>query len=225
MPTQVMFKQGDCVVHARRPEWGDGVVRQVTAIAHDGRDAQRLVVDFPNKGRVTINTAIATLQAKEGNATMSSTSTFPNRKFRESPSRPTPDMGGSGGWLDRLSGTNKGHMSELWAMPASFNDVFASWSDRLKAVLDTYRYGTDSRHARNILDWAVEQTGLSDPLTKYTRSELEQAFPRYIRDRDNYLFDMLRTLKRENRGDVVKQVRAECKIPAAVSMLDRGFRV
>ncbi len=239
-PPQVMFKQGDRVLHARRPEWGDGLVRQATAIAHDGKDAQRLIVDFPNKGRVTINTAIASLQAKEGNTTMSSSTTFPTRGFKSASTRNFDDLsngsgsgansgGGSGGtsgggWLDRLAGNNNGHMSELWAMPASFNDVFASWGDRLKAVLATYRYGTDPRHARNILDWACEQTGLADPLTKYSRSELEHAFPRYIRDRDNYLFDMCRTLKRENRMDVIREVRAQCKLPAAMSMLDKAGR-
>ena len=51
--------------HGRRPEWGDGTVDRAVSIKHEGRPAQRLIVRFAHRGRVSINTAIAELRRKE----------------------------------------------------------------------------------------------------------------------------------------------------------------
>ena len=41
------------------------------------------------------------------------------------------------------------------------------------------------------MDWAVAQTGLDDPLTRFTRQELEQRFDRWAFERDTYLAKLL----------------------------------
>ena len=51
-------------------------------------------------------------------------------------------------------------------------DPFSSATERLKATLDNFRFNAQ---ARPLIDWAIAQTGLDDPLTLYTRQELEQA--------------------------------------------------
>lgn len=199
------FDRGDAVMHPRKPEWGQGVVKDAHTITHEGRPAQRLAVDFANRGRVVINTAVAPLitpeKAKEQEKTMT-TST-------------------SGGWLASLekSATGQGH--ELWSLPHDLTDPFASLIDRLKATLKTYHFSTEPR---SLMEWATVQTGLDDPLSKYTRSELEQAFPRFARDRDQHLKDLVRQLKRKGLHVELKQVVNKTQMPAARSALDKAVR-
>ncbi len=61
MTEQREFQRGDVVIHPRRPEWGRGVVKEASHITYQGDAAQRVAVQFANKGRVVINTAVAPL--------------------------------------------------------------------------------------------------------------------------------------------------------------------
>ncbi len=128
-----------------------------------------------------------------------------------------------GGWLAELeSRANGGQQShELWDLPEELSDPFLSDEARLIATLETYKYSTEPR---SLMEWAQRQTGLEDPLSKYTRTDMEQAFPRYARDRDNHLKDLVRQLKRGGRQQMVEQVRNKCQIPAAVSAVDKALR-
>lgn len=209
------FTRGDVVLHPRRPEWGEGRVDQALTIVHEGQPAQRLVVTFTHYGRTTINTALAPLIAKEGNPPMSTTHTSSNRTFNAA-STNAPSSGR--GWLADLEG--KPRQGELWALPEALTDPFDSVARRLAATLETYRFNNSPR---SLLEWAIAQTGLSDPLTKYTRHELEQVFPRFVRDRDNHLFDLVRTLKRQNRQDILQDALRTATLPAARDMLQRAL--
>jgi hypothetical protein len=212
------FKRGDQVVHPLRPEWGEGIVENASTIAHQGTPAQRLVIRFANYGLVTINTGIAPLLAKEVVTSMGSTLA----------SSTTSSQSGSsfgGGWLADLE--SKPRNGELYALPADLTDPFASLAKRLSAILETYRFTADQRvpgGARSILDWAMAQTGLADPLTKYTRHELEQAFPRFARDRDALLQELVRTLKKQGRRDVLEQTRQSITLAAAKQAFERALR-
>ncbi len=215
------FKRGDSVIHPRRPEWGDGVVEQAIDIVHEGQPAQRLVITFANYGRVTINTAIAGVFAKEGYASMlhsSSSSHSSTTTLSGTPPRPRI------GWLDALDQSRNADQHELWRLTDGMTDPFLPLSKRLQNTLDSYRYGNDPRHARHILDWAVAQTRLNDPLTKYTRHELEQGFRRYVRDRDNHLFDLVRQIKRQGGQGVLAQILGSTTEPLAHQTLDRAIR-
>ncbi len=208
MSLLIDFRRGDVVHHPKRPEWGDGTIEQVVAITHEGKPAQRLIINFINHGRVTINTGIAPLVPKGSSSTMSNRSA--------SSSAAVPD------WLAPSKARNTGE--ELYRLPDAMTDPFASWNKRLEATLDSYRYGNDARNARAILDWAVAQTLLNDPLSKYSRPELEQAFPRFVRDRDNHLHQMVRALKKQGKSDVLQQVLATTTNPAAKAALQRMMR-
>jgi len=59
------FRVGDEVVHPLRREWGTGVIQQAAPASHQGKQGQRLVVQFANQGRVTINTAVVPLVSKD----------------------------------------------------------------------------------------------------------------------------------------------------------------
>jgi hypothetical protein len=219
MPDSAQFARGDKVVHTRRPEWGQGVVDHATAIVHEGRAAQRLVVVFAHYGRVTVNTALAPLLPAPAAGAVQ-----PVGAARQE-SHTLPTGGGGGGWLANLSHTNP--KGELWQLPDALTDPFAPLSRRLAATLDTFRYSADAHDPasqRSLLDWAIAQTGLHDPLSKYTRHDLEQAFPHYTRDRDNHLFELVRLIKRQGKPELVEQAKQHCPNPAARSALERAQR-
>ncbi len=196
------YQQGDVVTHPKRPEWGQGVVKHSQAIVHEGAAAQRLSVEFANRGRVVINTAVAPLAPKGKKKTMSSSITS------------------SGGWLDQLEQGNK-NTHELWELPEALTDVFTSDLQRLLATLETYKFTTEPRP---LIDWAVGQTGMDDPLSKYTRHDLEQAFARFARDRDLHLKEMVRQLKRNGKQQVLVQARNKTKVLAGQAAIDRAMR-
>lgn len=244
MTTPIRFAQGDTVRHPKRPEWGLGTVRSIQAIAQpDGTRAQRLTVDFANQGRKNINTAIAPL-IRDGEAKPVAPAKPKTRRNTPQPPLPQPTTAkaaasvaaanvsstegsggtsggssGGSGWLDAMD-PDGSKSNELWDLPDELSDPFASLADRLKATLQTYRFSTEPRA---LMDWAVVQTGLNDPLSKYTRSELEQAFPRYVRDRDAHLKDLVRQLKRANDYGALKDA-GRGLFSAAQSALDKAIR-
>ena len=214
-----IFKVGDRVAHPRKPEWGTGVVVQAQPETHNGVHAQRLRVDFANKRNTTINTAIAPLVSGDA---INKTNPFP------SPKGLGPDMSMStdasklgAGWLDELEGRSGGKR-ELWDLPAACNDPFSSDEQQLDATLDTFKYSTDPGP---LFQWAVIQTGLDDPLTKHTRVELEQAFPRFARDRDNRLFELVRQMKRAGQVDLLRRKAQQCPHRAGRQLLEKALRV
>jgi len=220
-PTAGSYKPGDTIVHTGRPAWGTGRIRKTHATQHDGVAAQRLEVDFADHGRVTLDTAFAPIRPAP----------TPAGANRDTPSPKDHDMtasgstlsGNGGGWLaDLESRANGGKQThELWDLPDALSDPFIPDEARLKATLDTYQYSTE---ARSLIEWAISQTGLDDPLSKYNRTELEQAFPRFARDRDNHLKELVRQFKREGKQRMVEQVRNKCPLPAAVSAVDKALR-
>lgn len=203
------FRPGDEVLHPKRPEWGDGIVAEATTIQHQGREAQRLVVRFAHRPRVTINTAVAPLMTKGDARTMTNENVLQSAASSD----------GRGGWLGALEQGADAH--ELWHLGDALTDPFSSLRRRLEATLETYRFSTEPR---SITAWAVAQTGLEDPLSKYSRQELEQAFPRYARDRDNHLFDLVRTIRREGDAGTLDEVRRSLRLPAAQKALARAAR-
>jgi hypothetical protein len=206
MEQSISFQRGDLVVHPRRPEWGCGVVKDARPIQHENEAAQRLTVEFANKGRVIINTAVAPLAPKGPTETMTRSITSPPR---------------SGGWLEQLERSSNGQAHELWELPAAMTDPFAPIARRLDATLDSYRFSTEPR---SLIDWAVAQTGLNDPLSKYTRHELEQAFPRFARDRDQHLQSLVRTIKRSSERHLLTQALAAAHTPAARAAMEKAIR-
>lgn len=201
------FSPGDEVLHPKRPEWGYGVVDKATTIQHQGHQAQRLVIRFAHRPRITINTAIASLIPKGSHHAMQ----------HENALQSTPHEGG--GWLAALEQDANEH--ELWSLGDNLTDPFSNLKRRLEATLDTYRFSTEPR---SLTAWAVAQTGLEDPLSKYSRQELEQAFPRYARDRDNHLHELVRAMRREDGGKALDEVRKSVRLPAAKQALSRAAR-
>lgn len=221
MALQTDFKHGDLVSHPRRPEWGSGVVKEVTPATHEGKAAQRIAVDFANKGRVVLNTAVAPLELKGKDQTMSRTPTLSGTEAAPNPLSGNGAKATGGGWLGALERATGGVKHELWDLPDPMTDPFSSLVERLKATADSYRYSTEPR---SLIEWATAQTGLNDPLSKYSRSELEQAFPRFARDRDAHLKNLVWQLKKRGEMHLVNDIARNTKTPAGRTALERASR-
>ncbi len=193
-----VFQSGDVVLHPRRREWGEGTVEKATAVNSGGSPSQRLIVRFTHHGRVTIHTNVASLVHKETKSTMNRTTAT---KY-SSADKPR-------GWLDSLAPTSDAE--RLWQLPEELTDPFASLKKRIAATLDSYRL---DKSPRTLIDWAVAQSGLDDPLARFTRHELEQAFDHFARDRDIHLRELVRTAKRQGEVRMLRQVLTDRHPPA-----------
>ena len=45
------------------------------------------------------------------------------------------------------------------------------------------------------MEWAIVQTGMDDPLTRFNRGQLEEYFKRWVRERDSQLANVLSELR------------------------------
>ena len=70
------------------------------------------------------------------------------------------------------------------AITDDVRDPFVAPRERLVRAIGLYRF---DRGGRGLVDWAVAQTGMADPLSRFNRHELEQFFDRWAGERDNWL--------------------------------------
>jgi len=170
--TEIEWKAGDRVVHRGKPEWGVGSVTAAQAAVQDGKRCQSLTIRFENGGLKTVSTAFARLATagKGSGATEAA----------------------NGTWLDHLEAGNvKERLAEL---PEETRDPFTSLKARLEATLTLYRF---SDGGGSLLAWASAQTGLTDPLSRLNRHELEDAFARFRLSLDRHLAQLLDQARRE----------------------------
>jgi hypothetical protein len=125
------------------------------------------------------------------------------------------------GWIESLERSVKGSQNALWDLPEAMTDPFATLESQLYATLDAYRFSTQPRQ---LIDWAVMQTGLNDPLSRYSRSELEQAFPGFARNRDEHLKKLVRQLKQNGQNPVLQRAREATRHAEAKKALDKAMQ-
>jgi hypothetical protein len=100
-------------------------------------------------------------------------------------------------------------------------DPFQSLARRLEATVESFKFSTE---ARSLIDWAVAQTGLSDPLSKYTRHELELGFARFARDRELHLRDLVKQLRSQGKLAVADEVARTAKTATGRAALQKAIR-
>lgn len=193
------FTMGDRVRHAAKPEWGVGVVTKVEQLPTNGQASQRLSIRFPNGGTKTLLTAHAEL-----------------RRVNDSDVDPFADEAnnvktwGKIDETDWLSSVAKRKVEEaMISLPPDVKDPFNSLSMRLNLMLSLFRF---DRSGKGLMDWAVAQTGLDDPLTRFTRQELEQKFDRWCYERDQFL------------GKLLQEVRAAATASNDHSLLNNALK-
>jgi len=205
MSEAVRYNVGDRVRHRTRPEWGEGTVASAQAATHEGRSAQRLVINFANHGRVTLNSAMAPIAPAD-------TVNVPAGK---------PSGGGGGaGWLSGLEGKNI-DADMLSDLPEDVSDPFASLARRMRLTGDLYRF---RREPRSVMEWAVAQSGLTDPLTRFSRNDLEQQFIAFEQARDAHLRSLMVAAKKAGDTAAMNEA-AQHKLPEARAATERLMRL
>jgi len=178
MPKEI-FEFGDRVRLCRRPEWGIGSVVKVESAMRNGTRSQSVSVRFVNQGIKVLNTAIAEIQlvSHEHNEALADAKAHPMvkwQKFSESE------------WLAPMA--QRKIQEVMVALPENVRDPFCSIKRRLKLTLDLFRF---KRTGGSLIEWAIAQSGLDDPLTRFTRQELELYFDRWMTFRQDHLQKML----------------------------------
>ncbi|MHC4415528.1 MAG: DUF3553 domain-containing protein [Planctomycetota bacterium] len=182
MMSKRKFESGDRVRHVRRPEWGIGSVIKTEESSAGGTLGQRVSVRFPNGGLKTVSTAHADLELVNG----------PGEPDEAEASFAGWEKMNDAGWLGPLA---RRKVEEVMvSLPPEVRDPFDSLRKRLVASLDLYRFEPTGR---SLIDWAIAQTGLTDPLSRFTRHELEQLFEPWAAERDNHLLRLLKEAKSE----------------------------
>ncbi len=163
------FEAGDRVIHAGRPEWGTGHVARAAADAHEGRPCQRLTIRFERAGVKTLSTGVAALRRAGAEASV------------------------NGDEPHALGEPDANPQEVMTRLPDSARDPFAAPLARLGATLDLYRFGRDGG---SLLDWAASQSGLPDPLTRFSRHDLEDLYDRFVHRLDEHLGQLIVEVKR-----------------------------
>ena len=159
---------GKSVRNAARPEWGNGTVLTVAATSVGGSPAYRVSIQFA-AGHRTLLVPPARLVAPE------------QLSAEERPA----------GWIERISGTTVD--DRLRNLPLAVTELLGTLAQRVAALAPLYEI--DAQDQRGLLRWARAQTGVVDPLTRWTRDELERAFIEFARNRDDELRGILAAAK------------------------------
>jgi hypothetical protein len=177
-----VFNFGDRVQHHSRPEWGAGTVTRVQWQTTGSARHQRLTIRFENAGIKTLSTAKARLERLPDAVNTIIEIDVPTTM--EQIDRMIAQEG-----LTKLAQRRlRGLMERL---PDDVQDPFRPASARLKDMLSLFRF---TRSGRGLIDWAVAQTKLADPLSRFNRHELEQYFDRWAAIRNAYLVRLINEL-------------------------------
>lgn len=181
--SQPGVKLGDRVRHSSRPEWGVGTVIKVEQSAANGAMTPRVTVRFPNTGIKVLAALPIPLEVvtDEGDEPVDD-----ERAIALASAFDAPD------WLAPVA--QKKALEAMMHLSMAVRDPFLSVRDRLKNTLDLYRF---ERTGSELIDWAVAQTRLDDPLSRFTRHELEQYFDRWAHERENHLKKLLGEARRD----------------------------
>jgi len=211
MPEQ-RFSYGERIRHRLRPEWGVGNVTKVAEVTENGVACQRLSIRFPNAGVKTLSTAHAPLErvetVMEGDASFAIERAEGGSRLEHWATLPDSD------WLAPVAQRKIAEV--MVAIPEVARDPFRSLDQRLRCTLDLYRF---QREGAGLIDWAIAQTGLADPMSRFNRHELEQYFDRWSVERDAHLGRLLQEA-REHREDVSALLRSA---PASASRALRRY--
>lgn len=184
--SELKLSYGDRVRHAGRPEWGIGTIVKVEPLPINGHTTQRLSIRFPNAGMKTLVEEAADLQRITDSGD-------PFHEDDTATSTRAWDKFSADDWLSPVA--RKKVLEALIALPGEVRDPFNSLQKRLHLTFRLYRF---DRSGKGIMDWAVAQTGLDDPLSRFSRQELEQHFARFAQERDAHLSRLIQ----EARGDM-----------------------
>ncbi|MGA1267073.1 MAG: DUF3553 domain-containing protein [Phycisphaerales bacterium] len=184
--TAIAFKVGDKVRSIKRPEWGEGSVLKIDAITFQGKADQQIYVRFASVGVKSLLASAADLTPADGDGGDILTAIHRPTTLRD------VEAGKEGGWLGSI---DRGKAEQVMtALPPAATDPFLSLRKRLENSLGLYRFEAQSGR---LIDWAVAQSGMADPLSRFNRQELEQMFQRWKFELDAHTSRLLGEARRE----------------------------
>ncbi len=182
---ETTYKKGDHVRHPSRPEWGHGVITKIEMVSHDRSSDLRMWIRFPSIGEKTFLASAAGLEVVDDQGMSNSVH-----------ARPTLDalqLARGGGWLGAISKRTPEEL--MTALPGEATDPFLPLRKRADFTIRLYRFDGS---AVKLIEWAVAQSGVEDPLSHLNRQEIEQFYRRWLVNLDNHMKKVLTDLRREN---------------------------
>lgn len=164
MITPTMYTQGTRVRHRQRPEWGAGTITRIEPITRGTTRDQRLWIQFASAGSKMLLASAADLEVLDGGA---AEHTFAAREVTS-----------ERGWLGQIA--SKKPEQAMTELPPDATDPFLLPERRLKNLLTLYRFDGSTK----LIDWAVAQSGLDDPLSRFNRVEIEAFYKQWSMERD-----------------------------------------
>jgi hypothetical protein len=138
---------------AAKQEWGVGRVTRIQRQAHDGGATYRVYVQFHMGQKVL---------------------TAPPAKFVTPDDLSSAAVNRDAGWLDKLAGQTLD--DRLAALPESITLFLGSPVHKLIEIAKLFEFDGDDK---SLARWARMQTGSPDPLTTWTRDELQAAWEKF----------------------------------------------
>ncbi len=180
--SQPTFKFGDRVVHTGKAEWGEGVVTGAQPATQDGKPCQRVTVRFDRAGIKTLSTALAPLQLVQD--------------------RPEIESALATAGSDWLSTVGSKQVQEIMTrLPEAATDPFSTPAQRLTATLGLFKFKISGG---SLIDWAIQQSGLKDPLSRFNRHDLEEFFKRFEMNRNQQLKKVHAELQRADPSTLAR---------------------
>jgi hypothetical protein len=180
--SEARWSFGDRVRVPSKPEWGIGSVTRAASTCVKGESCWALTVRFPNAGIKTLNTSVAILERVE--------ETTESGAGEAAVVIAEAELTAG----DELFGPMAKRRVEalMVVLPESCRDPIKSLAARVTLTLELNRFNDSSR---GLVDWAVAQTGLDDPLSRVNRQELETHFRKWSEERDQHLAKLVREAK------------------------------
>jgi hypothetical protein len=176
---------GQTVRSATRPDWGNGKVLQVKPIQNDGQSAHRVQVHFERTGLRWIIAPPARLVS------------------------PTAEPERAAGWIEQMGKSSLD--DRLRAIPAEVVDMLGTPRQRLAALVPLFAV---TNEPRSLMRWAIDQTGVTDPLSHWSRDELQIALADFCVDRDSHFRNVAALIQIKEGPEALRAVIDE--VPADI---------
>jgi hypothetical protein len=176
-----------------RPEWGNGNVLTIKPATMNGRPVHRVSIQFATGHRVLM-VPPAILIGPEALS--------------------EPEIPAT--WIETIAGRTPDDRLRL--VPASATEVLGSPTARVAALAPYYEIDPDDEKA--LLRWARGQSGIPDPLVRWTRDELQSAFRAFCTERDDHLRGLLATAKQARGQEAVDEALSAASPRARYAMLE-----
>ena len=145
----------------------------------NGSRSQSISIRFANEGLKVLNTAVAEIELVnfEHNEEVGKAKDHPMLQWQQF---------SEGDWLAPMA--QRKIQEAMVALPENVRDQFCSIKRRLKQTLELFRF---ERTGSSLIEWAIAQSGMDDPLSRFTRQELELLFDRWVTHRQDHLQKLL----------------------------------